>query len=203
MVDVPDLGVPLVADMSSDYLARPIDWRLYDLVYGGVQKNLAPSGMSVVYVRRSALDSARKDLGSFLRYSWHAETRSLGHTPPMFSIYIMGKVLARMKAGGGIRAVEQAAADKAAVLYRVIDESDGFYRNPVDRAVRSHMNIVFRLPEEGLEKEFLSASVEAGMVGLKGHRSVGGLRASIYYALPMASVEFLAAFMADFGASHG
>lgn len=203
MVDVPELGVPLVADMSSDYLTRPIDWPLYDLVYGGVQKNLAPAGMAVVYVRRAALDSGRKDLGSFLRYSWHAETRSLGHTPPMFSIYIMGKVLARMKAGGGILAVEQAAADKAAVLYRVIDESDDFYRNPVDPAVRSHMNIVFRLPDEALEKEFLASSVEAGMVGLKGHRSVGGLRASLYYALPMASVEFLAAFMADFRASHG
>jgi phosphoserine aminotransferase len=203
MVDTPELGVPLVADMSSDYLTRPIDWRLYDLVYGGVQKNLAPAGMAVIYVRRSALDTARKDLGSFLRYSWHAETRSLGHTPPMFSIYIMGKVLARMKQGGGIRAVEETAAEKAAVLYGVIDESAGFYRNPVDQAVRSHMNIVFRLPEEALEKEFLAASEQAGMVGLKGHRSVGGLRASVYYALPMASVEFLAAFMADFRSSHG
>jgi phosphoserine aminotransferase len=203
MVDIPELGVPLVADMSSDYLARPIDWRLYDLVYGGVQKNLAPAGMAVIYVRRSALDSARKDLGSFLRYSWHAETRSLGHTPPMFSIYIMGKVLARMKRGGGIRAVEKTAAEKAAVLYGVIDESAGFYRNPVDPAVRSHMNIVFRLPEEALEKEFLAASEQAGMVGLKGHRSVGGLRASLYYALPMASVEYLAEFMADFQSSHG
>ena len=108
MVDMPELGVPLVADMSSDYLSRPIDWRLYDLVYGGVQKNLAPAGMSVVYVRKSALGNARNDLGSFLRYAWHAETRSLGHTPPMFPIYIMGKVLTRMKADGGIRAVEKA-----------------------------------------------------------------------------------------------
>jgi phosphoserine aminotransferase len=203
MVDIPELGVPLVADMSSEYLARPVDWRLYDLVYGGVQKNLAPSGMAVIYVRRSVLDSARKDLGSFLRYSWHAETRSLGHTPPMFSIYVMGKVLALMKQGGGIRAVEKTAAEKAAVLYGVIDQSAGFYRNPVDPAVRSHMNIVFRLPEEALEKEFLAASEKAGMVGLKGHRSVGGLRASLYYALPMASVEFLATFMTDFQSSHG
>jgi phosphoserine aminotransferase len=193
----------LVADMSSDYLARPIDWRLYDLVYGGVQKNLAPAGMAVIYVRRSALDSSRKDLGSFLRYSWHAETRSLGHTPPMFSIYLMGKVLARMKHGGGIREVEKLAAEKAAVVYRVIDESDGFYRTPVDPVVRSHMNVVFRLPNEALEKEFVSASEREGMVGLKGHRSVGGLRASLYYALPMASVEFLAAFMTDFQSSHG
>jgi phosphoserine aminotransferase len=203
MVDIPELGVPLVADMSSDYLARPIDWQLYDLVYGGVQKNLAPPGMAVIYVRRSVLDRAHKDLGSFLRYSWHAETRSLGHTPPMFSIYIMGKVLTRMRQGGGIRAVEQAAAEKAGVLYRVIDESAGFYRTPVDPAVRSHVNIVFRLSEEALEREFLAASERAGMVGLKGHRSVGGLRASLYYGLPMASVEFLAAFMTDFQSSHG
>jgi phosphoserine aminotransferase len=203
MVEIPELGVPLVADMSSDYLSRPIDWRLYDLVYGGVQKNLAPAGMSVVYVRNSTLDGARKDLGSFLRYSWHAETRSLGHTPPMFPIYLMGKVLARMKADGGIRAVEKAAAEKAAVLYRIIDESGGFYRNPVDRVVRSHMNVVFRLPDEALEKEFVAASEAANMVGLKGHRSVGGLRASLYFALPMASVEYLADFMTDFQASHG
>ena len=203
MVAPPEIGVPLVADMSSDYLSRPIDWRLYDLVYGGVQKNLAPSGMAVVCVRKSALEDARKDLGSFLRYAWHAETRSLGHTPPMFAIYIMSKVLARMKADGGIRAVERAAAEKAAVLYGVIDESDGFYRNPVDPGARSHMNVVFRLPDEALEKEFVSESEAAGMVGLKGHRSVGGLRASLYYALPMMSVEYLADFMADFRANHG
>ena len=108
----------------------------------------------------------------------------------MFSIYIMSKVLARMKAEGGITAVEKAAADKAALIYRVIDESDGYYRNPVNPADRSHMNVVFRLPEESLEKEFVAASEAAGMVGLKGHRSVGGLRASLYYALPMASVEY-------------
>ena len=203
MVDFPQPGVPLVADMSSDYLSRPIDWRLYDVVYGGVQKNLAPAGMAVVFVRTSALDAARKELGSFLRYSWHAETRSLGHTPPMFSIYLMGKVLARMKAFGGIRAVEKAAADKASLIYRVIDDSEGFYRNPVETAVRSHMNVVFRLPSEALEKEFLTGSEAAGMIGLKGHRSVGGLRASLYFALPMESAEYLAAFMTDFQASHG
>jgi phosphoserine aminotransferase len=203
MIDIPQLDVPLVADMSSEYLSRPIDWPLYDLVYGGVQKNLAPSGMSVVYVRKSALESARTDMGSFLRYAWHAETHSLGHTPPMFPIYLMGKVLARMKANGGIRTVEKAAAEKAAVLYRVIDGSEGFYRNPVDPVARSHMNVVFRLRDEALEKEFLVASEAAGMVGLKGHRSVGGLRASLYVALPMSSVEYLAGFMSDFQTAHG
>ena len=203
MLEMPEVGVPLVADMSSEYLSRPIDWPLYDLVYGGVQKNLAPAGMAVVFARKSALHQARMDLGSFLRYSWHSETNSLGHTPPMFSIYIMSKVLARMKAEGGITAVEKAAADKAALIYQVIDGSDGYYRNPVNPADRSHMNVVFRLPEEGLEKEFIAASEAAGMVGLKGHRSVGGLRASLYYALPMASVEYLADFMVAFRGTHG
>ncbi|MGH8928919.1 MAG: 3-phosphoserine/phosphohydroxythreonine transaminase [Acidimicrobiia bacterium] len=203
MVEMPQVGVPLVADMSSEYLARPIDWTLYDLVYGGVQKNLAPAGMAVVYVRRSALERARSDLGSFLRYRWHAETRSLGHTPPMFPIYLMGKVLVRMKASGGIRGAEEAAAAKAGMIYRVIDSSDGFYRNPVDPEVRSHMNVVFRLPDESLETQFLKQAESARMVGLKGHRSVGGLRASLYAAVPMASVEFLAEFMTDFHASHG
>jgi phosphoserine aminotransferase len=202
MVEIPDVEVPLVADMSSEYLARPIDWRLYDLVYGGVQKNLAPAGMSVIYIRKSAMEKARDDMGSFLRYSWHAETRSLGHTPPMFSIYIMAKVLARMRDEGGIRATEKTAAEKASVLYRVIDASDGFYRSPVDPDVRSMMNVVFRLRDEALEKEFVAASEAAGMVGLKGHRSVGGLRASLYYALPMASVEYLADFMSGFQAAH-
>ena len=121
----------------------------------------------------------------------------------MFPIYLMGKVLTRMKADGGIRAVEKAAAEKAAVLYRVIDESEGFFRNPVDPMVRSQMNVVFRLPNEGLEEQFLAASEAAGMVGLKGHRSVGGLRASLYVALPLSSVEYLAAFMRDFQSGHG
>jgi phosphoserine aminotransferase len=121
----------------------------------------------------------------------------------MFSIYLMGKVLARIKASGGIRAVEKSAAEKAGLIYEVIDQSEGFYRNPIDPVVRSHMNVVFRLPEEALEKEFLAGSEAAEMVGLKGHRSVGGLRASLYLALPMSSVEHLAAFMRDFQSSHG
>ncbi|MGQ0847686.1 MAG: 3-phosphoserine/phosphohydroxythreonine transaminase [Actinomycetota bacterium] len=202
LVDLPDTSVRLVADMSSDYLARPIDWDRYDLVYGGVQKNLAPAGMAVVFARRSALESARTDLGSFLRYRWHADNNSLGHTPPMFPIYLMGKVLALMKANGGVKALEQTAAMKAGLIYQKIDESDGYYRNPVDRRVRSHMNVVFRLPHESLEMLFVKEAEAAHMIGLKGHRSVGGCRASLYAALPMASVEALAAFMDDFRATH-
>lgn len=202
MVDFPRLDAPLVADMSSDYLSRPIDWELYDLVYGGVQKNLAPAGMAVIYVRRSAIEAANDNLGSFLRYSWHSETRSLGHTPPMFPIYLMGKVLRRMKSNGGVRALEKVAAEKAGLLYRVIDESEGFYRNPADHKVRSHMNVVFRLPEEALEKRFLKEAETRDMIGLRGHRSVGGCRASLYAALPMSSVEVLADFMVEFQAAN-
>lgn len=198
MVDFPDVGVPLVGDMSSDYLSRPIEWQLFDLVYGGVQKNLAPAGMAVVYVRRSALENARTDLGSFLRYAWHAETKSLGHTPPMFPIYLMGKVLRMMKAAGGAEALAEESAAKAAVIYNVIDVSDGFYRNPVEPNVRSHMNVVFRLPDESLEGQFVKEATAADMIGLKGHRSVGGCRASLYAALPFESVERLAGFMVDF-----
>lgn len=202
MVDFPSPDLPLVADMSSEYLARPVDWSLYDLVYGGVQKNLAPSGMAVVYVRREALDRARTDLGAALRYRWYAENRSLGNTPPMFPIYLMGKVLSRMKDQGGIAALEKQAAERAGLVYGAIDGSEGFYLNPVDPAHRSHMNVVFRLADQALERQFLEEAEAAGMIGLKGHRSVGGCRASLYAALPLSSVEFLTGFMREFQASH-
>jgi phosphoserine aminotransferase len=198
MVDFPDLGVPLVADMSSEYLARPIDWRLYDLVYGGVQKNLAPAGMAVVFLRRSILADLREDLPAYLRYGWHAESDSLGNTPPMFPIYLMGKILARIEDMGGVEALERASADKAAKVYAVIDESDGFYTNPVEPRHRSHMNVVFRLPSEELEMAFLAEAKKRRMVGLKGHRSVGGMRASLYAALPVESVDALVEFMESF-----
>jgi phosphoserine aminotransferase len=202
LVELPKVPVPLVADMSSDYLARPIEWDRYDLIYGGVQKNLAPAGMAVVFVRQSALAGARTDLGSFLRYGWHADNRSLGHTPPMFPIYLMGKVLKLIKSKGGVRGLEVEAAAKAGLLYSVIDGSEGYYRSPVEPAHRSHMNIVFRLPDEDAEARFLKEAEAARFVGLKGHRSVGGCRASLYAALPMSSVERLAEFMTGFQATN-
>lgn len=198
MVELPDVDVPLVADMSSDYLARPIAWDRLDLVYGGVQKNLAPSGMAVVFVRKSVAAASPEDLGDYLRYAFHAESDSLGNTPAMFPIWIMGKVLERLDARGGVETLERESAAKADALYRAIDGSDGFYRNPVERRDRSHMNVVFRLPDEDLEKRFVAESTEAGLIGLKGHRSVGGLRASLYAALTMDSVDALVQFMADF-----
>jgi phosphoserine aminotransferase len=202
LVELPNVPVPLVADMSSDYLARPIQWERYDLIYGGVQKNLAPAGMAVVFGRRAALANAGTDLGSFLRYRWHADNRSLGHTPPMFPIYLMGKVLKVIKSKGGVRGLEAEAAAKADLLYSVIDDSGGFYRSPVEPAHRSHMNVVFRLPDEEAETRFLKEAEAAHFVGLKGHRSVGGCRASIYAALPMSSVERLAEFMTSFQANN-
>jgi phosphoserine aminotransferase len=202
MVDFPDTDVPLVADMSSDYLARPIDWDRYDLIYGGVQKNLAPAGMAVVFIRKSVAAAPANDLASYLRYGFHADSASLGNTPPMFPIYVMGKVLDRLAERGGIRALEERSASKAGAVYAVIDSSDGFYRSPVDPAVRSHMNVVFRLPDEKLEAEFVSDAADRNLIGLKGHRSVGGCRASLYAALEMESVEVLTGFMEEFKTRH-
>lgn len=198
MVDFPQVDVPLVADMSSEYLARSIDWSLYDVVFGGVQKNLAPSGMAVVFIRKHLLAELPEGLPKYLRYGWHAKARSLANTPPMFSIYVMAKVLAHIEDSGGIEALERRSAHKAGLVYAAIDQSDGFYRNPVDERVRSHMNVVFRLPSEDLERQFVGEALEAGLVGLKGHRSVGGCRASLYAGLSEESAETLAAFMADF-----
>lgn len=202
MVEFPDTDVPLVADMSSDYLARPIDWDRYDLVYGGVQKNLAPAGMAVVFVRKSVASNPANDVANYLRYDFHANSSSLGNTPPMFPIYVMGKVLERLEERGGIPALEQRSAAKAGAVYDVIDASAGFYRSPVDTAVRSHMNVVFRLPTEELEAEFVASAAQRNLIGLKGHRSVGGCRASLYAALEMDSVEALVGFMDEFRASH-
>lgn len=202
MVEFPDTDVPLVADMSSDYLSRPIDWDRYDLVYGGVQKNLAPAGMAVVFVRKSVAANPANDVANYLRYDFHASSNSLGNTPPMFPIYVMGKVLERLEERGGVAALEERSAAKAGAVYDVIEGSDGFYRSPVDPVVRSHMNVVFRLPSEELEAEFVATAAEANLIGLKGHRSVGGCRASLYAALEMESVEALLSFMKDFRAAH-
>ncbi|HEX2153509.1 MAG TPA: 3-phosphoserine/phosphohydroxythreonine transaminase [Acidimicrobiia bacterium] len=201
MVDLPDVDVPIVTDMSSDYLARPVDWDRHALVYGGVQKNLAPAGMALVFVRRSVVE-ARADLGTYLRYSTHVEGDSLANTPPMFQVYVMGKVLAHLEDLGGIAGLEKRTEEKANAVYQAIEASDGFYRSPVDPAVRSHTNVVWRLPDEDLERRFVEEATERGMVGLKGHRSVGGIRASLYAATEMPSVEALVEFMGDFARRH-
>lgn len=201
MVELPDTDVPLVNDMSSDYLARPIEWERHDLVYGGVQKNLAPAGMALVFVRHSAV-SDRTDVGTYLRYSTHVEGDSLANTPPMFQIYVMGKVLRHLEERGGVEGLEKRSEEKSRLVYDAIEASGGFYRSPVDPAVRSHTNVVWRLPSEELEKQFVAEATARALVGLKGHRSVGGIRASLYAATEMPSVEALVEFMHDFAAKR-
>ena len=201
--DLPSVDVPLVSDMSSDFLSRAIDWDVHDLVYGGAQKNLGPAGLAVVVVRRDRLSGHGRNLASYLDYATHEANDSRANTPPMFAIYVMGKVLRWMQAEGGLGEFERRAAERASLVYGAIDGSDGWYTCPVDVASRSHMNIVFRLPNEDLEKRFAAEAADAGMVNLKGHRSVGGIRASVYNAMPVASVETLVDFMGSFRAANG
>ena len=200
--DYPEVDVPLVGDMSSDFLSRPIDWSRFDLVYGGAQKNLGPAGLAIVVVRTDLLGRSGRDLAAYLDYRTHASNDSMANTPPMFAIYVMGKVLRWMKASGGLAEFERRASERAALVYGAVDGSDGWYTSPVDEASRSHMNIVFRLPDEDLEKRFVAEAAEAGMVNLKGHRSVGGIRASVYNALAVDSVHTLVDFMGAFRAAN-
>ena len=201
--DLPSVDVPLVSDMSSDFLSRAIDWDVHDLVYGGAQKNLGPAGLAVVVVRRDRLSGHGRNLASYLDYATHEANDSRANTPPMFAIYVMGKVLRWMQAEGGLGEFERRAAERASLVYGAIDGSDGWYTCPVDVASRSHMNIVFRLLDKDLEKRFVAEAADAGMVNLKGHRSVGGNRASVYNAMPVASVEVLVDFMGSFRAANG
>jgi len=203
MVEWPDVDVPLVGDMSSDYMSRPIPWEKFDLVYGGAQKNLGPAGAALVFVRKSILADCNQQIGAYLRYQTHVDKDSLFNTPPVFTIYMIGKVLKWMKAKGGLSVIEREAEDKAARLYDVIDGSDGWYSCPVARENRSVMNIVFRLPSEDLEKKFLKESDAAGFKNLKGHRSVGGCRASVYNAMTPEGVDALASFMQQFQQDNG
>ena len=201
--DFPDVEIPLVADMSSDFLSRRIDWNKFDLVYGGVQKNLAPAGLSVVVARREKLGKHGRNLPSYLDYAIHDEADSLAKTPPMFSIYVMGKVLKWMQGHGGLEEFEFRSSKRAELIYDAIENSDGFYYSPVEKRSRSLMNIVFRLPSEELEERFVKEAENLGLVNLKGHRSVGGVRVSVYNAMDIESVEILVAFMNDFLLSKG
>jgi phosphoserine aminotransferase len=194
--------VPLVADTSSDMFSRPIDVSKYGLIYAGAQKNLGPSGVTLVIVREDLLARSSKSLHTMLNYAVHAENGSMYNTPPCFGIYLMGLVMKWALAQGGLDAINAANQRKAAKLYAEIDRS-GFYRGTADKASRSRMNITFRLPSEDLEKAFVKESTAAGLDGLKGHRSVGGMRASIYNAFPEAGVDALVAFMQEFERKNG
>jgi phosphoserine aminotransferase len=201
--DDPDVGdVPLVADMSSNILSRPIDVSRYGLIYAGAQKNIGPSGLVIVIVREDLLERCPKDLPSILSYAAHAKEGSMLNTPNTFAWYLAGLVFKWVQAEGGLAAMATRNAAKAALLYDYIDAS-GWYTNPVDPAARSRMNVPFRLPDPALDDVFVREAEAAGLLALKGHRSVGGMRASIYNAMPLAGVEALVAFMRDFAARHG
>jgi phosphoserine aminotransferase len=201
---LPSFGAtPLVADMSSDILSRPFDAKQFALIYAGAQKNLGPAGVCVVVIREDMLAKARTDIPTMLRYDIHAKNSSLYNTPPCFAVYAVMLVLRWIKAQGGLKAVEAKNKEKAGYIYNTIDGSGGFYKGHAQQDSRSLMNITFRLPNEDLEKAFASAATKEGMIGLKGHRSVGGLRASVYNAMPMEGCNKLAEFMKDFQAKNG
>jgi phosphoserine aminotransferase len=198
-LDLPRFGrAPQLCDMSSDILWRKIDVSRFALVYGGAQKNVGPSGVTLVIADKDFLAEGRKDLPKIVQYRVNAEARSLLNTPPTFGIYLMRNVLQWIKETGGLDAMERRNRSKAAVLYAAIDEHPAFYRCPVEAPSRSVMNAVFRLPSEALEKRFVDEAKAAGMLGLKGHRSVGGIRVSLYNAVEPAWVVALASFMRDF-----
>ena len=199
----PPLGVPLVCDASSDALSRPIDVSRYGLLYAGAQKNLGPAGVTVIVVQKGLLERTPGDLPAMLDYRLMAEKRSLYNTPPTFAIYVVGLVLEWLKSLGGLAEAGRRNETKAALLYEAIDGSGGFYRGHAHPASRSRMNVTFRLASEDLEKAFLKEAQAHGLDGLKGHRSVGGLRASIYNACPLESVGALAAFMGEFQRRRG
>jgi len=191
-------GVPLVADMSSDFLWRPFDVTKFGLVYAGAQKNIGPSGVVVVVVSKALVEKGRKDIPKIFQFRTHAENKSLYNTPPTFGVYMIRNVLSWLKGQGGLSGMEGVNRRKAARLYGVIDKNPHFFRSPVERESRSVMNVVFRLPSPELEEQFISEAKKRGMIGLKGHRSVGGIRVSTYNAVPFEWVDTLAGFMEEF-----
>lgn len=200
----PDTGsVPLMADMSSDILSKKIDINQFGLIYAGAQKNLGPSGVTVVIIRKDLVEKSRDDIPTMTMYKTHAEKDSLFNTPPTYSTYIMKCVLEHVKGLGGLDAVEKENNAKAKLLYETIEGNKEFFRCPVEEDSRSVMNVVFRLPDEDLEKKFIADGLAAGFGGLKGHRSVGGIRVSMYNAMPLKGIQELTKFMKDFASKNG
>ncbi len=197
-------GVPLVADMSSDIASRPIEVQKFGLIFAGAQKNIGPSGVTVVIVRKDLAERADKNLPTLLQYRTHIKEKSLYQTPPTFAIYVVGLVLEWIESLGGLAAIERRNEAKAKLLYDAIDAS-GFYSCPVEKSSRSKMNVVFRVAggDEALEKKFAEEAAAAGIVGTPGHRSVGGMRASLYNAVTPEAVEALVSFMREFQRTRG
>ena len=198
----PDTGsVPLVADMSSNILSRPVDVARYGLIYAGAQKNIGPAGLTIVIVREDLIGQAHPFTPSAFDYKQQADSDSMLNTPPTYAIYVAGLVFHWIKARGGLAAMAEHNRAKAAILYDYLEQS-ALYSNPVARADRSLMNVPFRLKDEALDEAFLRGAQGRGMVQLKGHRSVGGMRASIYNAMPIEGVQALVAYMKEFEAQH-
>jgi len=195
-------SIPLVADMSSDILSRKIDVGSFGLIYAGAQKNLGPAGVTVVIIRKYLAMGCPDSVPLMLRYKTHIEENSLYNTPPVFAIYAVKLVLEWVKRNGGVEKIEEINNKKAELLYRAIDEASGFYRGTAEADSRSLMNVTFRLPDENLEQKFIQEAAEIGLHGLKGHRSVGGIRASIYNAFPVEGVECLVDFMQRFSKAN-
>ncbi|MCB1597486.1 MAG: 3-phosphoserine/phosphohydroxythreonine transaminase [Gammaproteobacteria bacterium] len=203
MHEPPEVGsVPLIADMSSTILSRPVDVRKFGVIYGGAQKNIGPSGLVILIVRKDLLERAPSGLPAILKYSSHAAAGSMLNTPPTFGWYMAGLVFAWLKRQGGLQRMAEINRRKAELLYHAIDASS-FYNNPVAKAHRSWMNVTFTLADAALDADFLSESKKAGLTNLKGHRDVGGMRASIYNATSEAGVAALVQFMADFEKRRG
>lgn len=200
--DVP-AGIPLIADMSSNFMSKPIDAHKYDLIYAGAQKNVGPSGTAVVIIKKSFLEQALPGQPSMLDYKLMASKGSMYNTPATFTIYMIGLVLKWIEEFGGLKMIEQNNIAKAKYIYDAIDASEGYYKGTVDKEDRSLMNITFRLGSEELEALFISEAKKNGMIGLKGHRDVGGCRASTYNSLPLPAAHALAEFMREFQQQHG
>jgi len=199
----PETGnVPLVCDMSSDFLWRKIDVRKFGLIYAGAQKNIGPSGVTCVLVRKDLVEAGRTDIPKIFRYKTQADENSLANTAPTFAIYMVRNVLLWLKEFGGLAAIEKQNREKAKLLYGLIDEKKGYYKCPVSPESRSVMNIVFRLPTPELEAKLIADAAAAGFVGLKGHRSVGGIRVSAYNAIPLEGIQKLVAYLDDFASKN-
>jgi phosphoserine aminotransferase len=203
--DVPDVGaaVPLVADLSSNILSEPLDVSRFGLIYAGAQKNIGPSGLVVMIVRRDLLQRAGRPMARIFRYAEHAAADSMLNTPNTWGWYLAGLTFQWLLEQGGVAAMADLNRAKAGLLYGAIDGSDGYYRNPVDPAARSRMNVRFDLHDTALDAAFLQESEAAGLLALKGHKALGGMRASLYNAVPLAAVEALVEFMRDFARRHG
>ncbi|MBM9511551.1 3-phosphoserine/phosphohydroxythreonine transaminase [Desulfogranum marinum] len=199
---MPDKDTLLIADMSSDIFSRPVDVSKFGIIFAGAQKNMGPAGVTLVIIREDLLDRAAETVPTMLKYKTHADKDSMFNTPPCFPIYCVGRVMNWLKELGGIPGIEKINQEKAALLYSAIDSTD-FYRGHAEKDSRSLMNVAFNLPTPELEAQFIAEAAAVGLDGLKGHRSIGGCRASIYNAFPREGVEKLVDFMADFAKNNG